>query len=317
MAGLFLGYLYFSIPRVILTVMASAEKLDPALEEAARSLGASDLAGDARRDAAGADARDHLRRAPSASRPRWAPSAPRSRSPRSINVLPITIYTEFTNYANFAMAASLSIVLGLITWAGARRGAHASPAPAWRRRADDAPPLRYWLQLAFTLLVCAFLVVPVGMSILAGVTENYFVGVKSGLTLRWVGEVWALYARHHLPLDRHRARLPRGHARARRAGGVCAGARAEPLVTRLIEELLVLPVAVPGLATALALILLYGGWRDFRASWTLHPGRPRALHAAVHGALGAGGDDGRSTCKTLEEAARQPRRRRSGSASST
>jgi putative spermidine/putrescine transport system permease protein len=31
-------------------------------------------------------------------------------------VLPITIYNEFTNYANFALAASLSITLGLITW---------------------------------------------------------------------------------------------------------------------------------------------------------------------------------------------------------
>ena len=31
-------------------------------------------------------------------------------------VLPITIYNEFTNYANFALAASLSIALGLITW---------------------------------------------------------------------------------------------------------------------------------------------------------------------------------------------------------
>lgn len=41
MQGLFLGYLYFSIPRVILTVMAGVEKLDPALEEAARALGAS------------------------------------------------------------------------------------------------------------------------------------------------------------------------------------------------------------------------------------------------------------------------------------
>jgi putative spermidine/putrescine transport system permease protein len=40
MAGLFLGYLYFSIPRVILTIMAAVEKLDPALEEAARALGA-------------------------------------------------------------------------------------------------------------------------------------------------------------------------------------------------------------------------------------------------------------------------------------
>src|SRR5215472_13139824 len=40
MAGLFLGYLYFSIPRVILTIMAAIEKLDPSLEEAARALGA-------------------------------------------------------------------------------------------------------------------------------------------------------------------------------------------------------------------------------------------------------------------------------------
>ena len=31
-------------------------------------------------------------------------------------VLPITIYNEFTNYANFALAASLSIALGLVTW---------------------------------------------------------------------------------------------------------------------------------------------------------------------------------------------------------
>src|SRR5215472_14612412 len=38
MQGLFLGYLYFSIPRVILTIMAAVEKLDPSLEEAARAL---------------------------------------------------------------------------------------------------------------------------------------------------------------------------------------------------------------------------------------------------------------------------------------
>jgi putative spermidine/putrescine transport system permease protein len=34
-----------------------------------------------------------------------------------INVLPITIYNEFTNYANFPVAAALSVVLGLVTWA--------------------------------------------------------------------------------------------------------------------------------------------------------------------------------------------------------
>jgi putative spermidine/putrescine transport system permease protein len=34
----------------------------------------------------------------------------------NIDVLPMTIYTEFTLNANFAMAASLSLVLGFITW---------------------------------------------------------------------------------------------------------------------------------------------------------------------------------------------------------
>ena len=116
MAGLFMGYLYFSIPRVILTIMASVEKLDPALEEAARSLGASTWQ----------VTRDVIL-------PGLAPAIISSGAicfatsmgafgtaftlATQINVLPLTIYNEFTNYANFAMAASLSIVLGLITWA--------------------------------------------------------------------------------------------------------------------------------------------------------------------------------------------------------
>lgn len=127
-------------------------------------------------------------------------------------------------------------------------------------------PLRYWLQLAFTLAVCAFLVVPVFMSILAGVTQNFFVGVKSGLTLRWVGEVWGLYS------DTIWRSI--GIALACLACTVVLGvpaaytlARVQNRLTRWIEEVLVLPVAVPGLATALGLILLYGSWREFRASW--------------------------------------------------
>lgn len=127
-------------------------------------------------------------------------------------------------------------------------------------------PLRYWLQLLLTLLVCAFLVVPVVMSILAGVTENYFIGVRSGLTLRWVGEVWTLYGDTiwrsiQVALACLLATLLLGVPAA------YALARAQSRWTRLVEELLTLPIAVPGLATALALILLYGGWRDFRASW--------------------------------------------------
>jgi len=126
---------------------------------------------------------------------------------------------------------------------------------------------RFWAQLAFTLLVCAFLVVPVVMSILAGVTENFFVGIRSGLTLRWIGEVWELYART--------VYLSIGIALACLAATLVLGvpaayvlARSQNRWTRAFEELLVLPVAVPGLATALALILLYGQIRAFRASWT-------------------------------------------------
>ena len=127
--------------------------------------------------------------------------------------------------------------------------------------------LRFHLQLAFTLLVCLFLVVPIVMSVLAGVTENYFIGIRSGFTLRWIGEVWELYART--------VYLSIGIAIACLAVTLVLGvpaayalARSQNRWARAFEELLVLPVAVPGLATALALILFYGEIRAFRASWT-------------------------------------------------
>ena len=126
---------------------------------------------------------------------------------------------------------------------------------------------RFYLQLAFTVLVCAFLVVPVVLSIMAGVTENFFIGIKSGLTLRWVVEVWSLYSKTIF--------LSIGIALATLAVTLLIGvpaayvlARRQNRYTRWMEELLVLPVAVPGLATALALILLYGQFRGFRISWS-------------------------------------------------
>lgn len=126
---------------------------------------------------------------------------------------------------------------------------------------------RFWMQLAFTLFVCAFLIVPVVMSVLAGITENFFIGLKSGLTLRWIGQVWELYS--------GTVYLSIGIALACLAATLVLGvpaayvlARTQNRWTRAFEELLVLPVAVPGLATALALILLYGQMREFRSSWT-------------------------------------------------
>lgn len=113
--GLFLGYLYFSLPRAIAAYTAAAQALDPHLEEAARSLGS---------------------RAWPVARDVWWPQLlPTTLACGAIvfatsvgafgtaftlsskfEVMPITIYNEFTNYANFALAASLSISLGLITW---------------------------------------------------------------------------------------------------------------------------------------------------------------------------------------------------------
>ncbi len=115
MAGLFVGYVYFSIPRVILTIMAAAEKLDPALEEAARSLGASpwrvtrDVVLPALKPAFIASGAIAFATAMGAFGTAFTLAT-------NIDVLPMTIYTEFTLRANIAMAAALSIVLGVITW---------------------------------------------------------------------------------------------------------------------------------------------------------------------------------------------------------
>lgn len=113
--GLFVGYLYFSIPRAILTIMAAAEKLDKSKEEAARSLGAGPMA----------VMRDVIL-------PGLAPALVATSAicfatamgafgtaftlATELNVLPMTIYTEFTLAANVAVSAALSVVLGVVTW---------------------------------------------------------------------------------------------------------------------------------------------------------------------------------------------------------
>lgn len=114
--GLFLGYLYFSIPRVLLTVMAAAEKIDPALEEAARSLGAPthrvvlDVVLPALAPAMIAAGAIAFATAMGAFGTAFTLAT-------EIDVLPMVIYTEFTLSANIATAAALSVLLGLVTWA--------------------------------------------------------------------------------------------------------------------------------------------------------------------------------------------------------
>jgi putative spermidine/putrescine transport system permease protein len=121
-------------------------------------------------------------------------------------------------------------------------------------------------QLVFTLVVAAFLVVPAGLSIAAGVTVSYFRGIQSGLTLQWVVQVWELYAgtiflsfviAFATLVVTLAAGVPAAYALHVRGGRL----------SRAIEEIITLPLAIPGLAIALALLLTYGGFGDFRRSW--------------------------------------------------
>jgi putative spermidine/putrescine transport system permease protein len=121
-------------------------------------------------------------------------------------------------------------------------------------------------QLLFTLLVAAFLVVPAGLSISAGVTVNYFRGIQSGVTLQWVAQVFDLYA--------DTIALSFLIAFATLAVTLLAGVPAAYALhvkggrlSRLVEELITLPLAIPGLAIALALLLTYGSFSEFRRSW--------------------------------------------------
>ncbi|OYX13884.1 MAG: ABC transporter permease [Rhizobiales bacterium 32-66-8] len=116
LTGLFLGYLYFSVPRVLLTLLAAAEKLDPALVEAARSLGAGPLA--IQRDVVlpGLFPAMYTGGALCFATAMGAFGTAFTLSTR-FDVAPLLIYTEFTLATNASMAAALSIALGLITWA--------------------------------------------------------------------------------------------------------------------------------------------------------------------------------------------------------
>jgi len=113
--GLLVGYVYFSIPRTILTVMAAAEKLDPRVEEAARSLGAGPLR--VVRDVITPGLKPALLSAGAIcfATAMGAFGTAFTLATR-INVLPVTIYGVFTEQANIAVAAALSFVLGVLTW---------------------------------------------------------------------------------------------------------------------------------------------------------------------------------------------------------
>lgn len=115
LSGLFIAYLYFSLPRAIGSFAAAAQSLDGELEDAARALGARpwQLARDvwlpALMPTAVACGAIVFATAMGAFGTAFTLSS-------KFEVLPVSIYNEFTNYANFPLAASLSLALGIMTW---------------------------------------------------------------------------------------------------------------------------------------------------------------------------------------------------------
>jgi putative spermidine/putrescine transport system permease protein len=108
---------------------------------------------------------------------------------------------------------------------------------------------------------------PIALSVLAGLVNNYSKGLSSSLTLRWLGEVLDVYG------STITASLLLAFCcviGSLLLGVPCAYAlaRTKSRWAQLFEQVLTLPVAVPGLATALALVLAYGQIRGFRQSFT-------------------------------------------------
>lgn len=124
-----------------------------------------------------------------------------------------------------------------------------------------------WLWMMI-IIVSLFIVVPILVSVYAGIVGNYNEGISSGLTTRWLVEVLS----HYGGTVRNSIVLALACVLVTVLLGVpCAYAlaRSRSVWAQQFEELLTLPVAIPGLATALALILAYGSVTSFRQSYAI------------------------------------------------
>jgi putative spermidine/putrescine transport system permease protein len=126
--GLFLAYLFFEIPRAVLSLEAAFARLDPEMDAAARSLGASSL--------------ERLRRVtlPMLRPALWATFATTFSVSlgsygaalilsRRFTVLPVEIYQEFTAFGDDAAAAAMAIWLAavslIVSWRASREHSRA------------------------------------------------------------------------------------------------------------------------------------------------------------------------------------------------
>jgi putative spermidine/putrescine transport system permease protein len=123
----------------------------------------------------------------------------------------------------------------------------------------------WWVALLVTVLAALFLTVPMLMVATVALTDNWFAGPMAGLSLRWVGLVLQQYGGTIL-LSLQVAGLclvatlllgvPLAYALARSPGKFA----------RAAEEFFTLPIAVPGIATGIGMVLAWGTVAGFRTS---------------------------------------------------
>jgi putative spermidine/putrescine transport system ATP-binding protein len=125
----------------------------------------------------------------------------------------------------------------------------------------------FWGQLGFTLVCCTFLVVPIIQTVLTALTVNAFHGIRSGFTLAWLHKVFVTYG----------DTVFRSFYLALATLAVCAlvGVPFAYVLVKagkarwasFVEESLVLPLSIPGIAIGLGILLTWGGLTWFRHSW--------------------------------------------------
>jgi putative spermidine/putrescine transport system permease protein len=121
--------------------------------------------------------------------------------------------------------------------------------------------------LGLTLALALFLSVPVLLSILTGLMVNQFQGFSAGFSLRWVREVLEQY---------HGAILLSVWIATLTVlinlvlGTLLAHGlrRVRTRWARALEEMFVMPVAMPGISLGLAMIVSYGALGGFRTHWS-------------------------------------------------
>lgn len=124
----------------------------------------------------------------------------------------------------------------------------------------------FWAQLIVTVLAAVFLTLPIFMTIMVALTKNAFKGPSSGLTLQWVGKVVdtygdtiarSLYLALAALLVTTAIGVPMAYALVK-FGRARLGA--------MLEEIIILPLSIPGLSIGLGILLCWGWAGGFRQS---------------------------------------------------